>query len=156
MDSQNVGQSVSDELRTVLSRGPVPQPTSDTQEYWDAAAQGVLKMPFCESCSRYFFYPRVQCRYCQSDAVTWREVSGRGSLLSFVINHKPFPEFETEMPQVIAIVELEEGVNILSQLAVEEPDPESLHLGMPLQVVFIERQGVTLPFFQLAADEKGV
>ena len=104
-------------------------------------------MPFCLACLRHFFYPRSHCRYCQSDNVEWRHVSGRGTLESYVINYLPFPEFETKLPQVVAIVALEEGVNFLSQIIIDSPSSQDLVLGMPLEVVFVARGEITLPFF---------
>lgn len=138
---------VSPELADVLKHGPVPIPTSDTAPFWEAAAKQQLRLPYCNNCARHFFYPRSHCRYCHSDNVDWRKVSGKGRLLSYVINHKPFPEFQSAQPQVIAIVALDEGVNILSQVVTDQPTPEALPLGMPLEVVFLQRQGVSLPYF---------
>lgn len=146
--------TLSAERAAMLGNGPVPQPTSDTRPFWEATARGELQMPHCSSCERYFFYPRALCRYCQSDEVSWKPVSGRGTLASYVINHLPASEFETREPQVIAIVELEEGVNLLSQLLVDDPDPAQLSLGMPLSVVFAPRGEIVLPFF-VTADQNG-
>lgn len=66
----------------------------------------------------------------------------------------PFPEFQTSEPQVIAIVGLDEGVNLLSQIITDTPTPDALELGAPLEVVFVEREEFTLPFFRLAAKKE--
>lgn len=154
MYSENNSQGITPGQLAVLAHGPVPTPTTDTAEYWEAAANHKLKLPFCETCEQYFFYPRSRCRYCHSQQVTWRKVSGKGKLLSFVINYLPFPEFQSSEPQVIAIVELDEGVNLLSQIITDTPTPEALQLGAPLEVVFVERDGTTLPFFRLEGSKE--
>lgn len=154
MQSERYQRELTPAQLEVLSHGPVPQPTTDTEEYWKAAAEHQLKLPYCESCNRYFFYPRSRCRYCHSADVVWRQVSGHGKLLSYVINYLPFAEFESKEPQVIAIVELEEGANVLSQIVTDSPTPETLPLGAPLEVVFVEREGMTLPFFHLAESKE--
>lgn len=145
VDSQNFAE--------LLAHGPVPQVTTETKPFWDATAQHELNMPFCNDCARFFFYPRSHCRYCDSENIEWKRVSGRGRLISYVINHKPFPEFQTNDVQVIAIVELDEGVNLLTQLLLDDPSPAKLPLGLPLQVHFIERGGVNLPFFAPSTQE---
>ena len=154
MSSPRTPPSIGAEQAELLAHGPVPRPTSDTREFWSATARHELHMPFCETCSRYFFYPRSHCRYCQSDRVVWRRVTGKGTLASYVINHLPFPEFETKQPQVIAVIELDEGVNFLSQIIADDPKPEQFTLGMALEVVFIERGEITLPFFIPSAREE--
>ncbi len=154
MNSPGSGPSISEERAAALAHGPVPVPTSETREFWAATAQHELHMPYCQECERFFFYPRATCRYCHSEDVTWKQVSGRGTLLSYVINHLPFPEFGSKDPQVIAIIALEEGVNFLSQIVTDDPRPEAFTLGMPLTVTFIERGEITLPFF-IASESEG-
>lgn len=147
MSSPTITDSVSAERAEALKHGAIPMPTSDTAPFWEATDNQELHIPYCNDCARHFFYPRSHCRYCDSTNVAWRRVSGSGRLLSYVINRKPFPEFKSSSPQVIAIVELDEGVNILSQIATHHSTPEELPLGLPLQVVFVQREGISLPFF---------
>ena len=78
--------------------------------------------------------------------------SGRGRLLSYVINHRPHPAFEG--PYAIAIVGLEEGVTMMSNILQVDQTPEALILDMPLQVVFRAcRDGIVLPYFQPSGAE---
>ena len=97
-----------------MSAGPVPIPTPETQTFWDGTAIGELRIQRCNSCEEYYFYPRPYCPGCQSDDVEWRVVSGKGTLASYNINYRPFPIFESKDPQVIALVELDEGVRMMS------------------------------------------
>ena len=86
---------------------PVPKPTPDTQPFWDGTAAGELRVQRCRDCSRHCFYPRPCCPSCGSGELEWVVTSGRATLYSYVINHRPAPGFEEEGPYAIAVVELE-------------------------------------------------
>ena len=107
-----------------MSAGPVPIPTPETQTFWEGTAIGELRIQRCNSCEEYYFYPRPYCPGCQSDDVEWRVVSGKGTLASYNINYRPFPIFESKDPQVIALVELDEGVRMMSNIVDVEPLPD--------------------------------
>ena len=130
-----------------MSAGPVPIPTPETQTFWEGTAIGELRIQRCNSCEEYYFYPRPYCPGCQSDDVEWRVVSGKGTLASYNINYRPFPIFESKDPQVIALVELDEGVRMMSNIVDVEPLPENLELGMRLAVRFEARGDQFLPVF---------
>lgn len=127
---------------------PVPTPT--TNPFWEGTRAGELRLPRCEACDRTFLYPRIRCPFCGSPRIAWLRASGRGSLHSYVINHMPAPGWEGEVPYVIAVVRLEEGPRMLSNLVGVAPDPEALELDMPLEVVFEPRGDVVLPLFKPA------
>jgi hypothetical protein len=130
-----------------MTAGPIPVPTPTTLPFWEGTAQGELRIQQCDSCERFYFYPRPICRYCGSDQVTWQTVSGKATLASYVINYRPAPFFETKDPQIIALVDLAEGVRMATNLVDIAPDPELLKLGMPLTVKFEERGDQFLPVF---------
>ncbi|GAA4532593.1 Zn-ribbon domain-containing OB-fold protein [Nonomuraea ferruginea] len=127
---------------------PVPRPTPDTQPFWDGTAAGELRIQRCLACERHYFYPRPSCPRCGSGSVEWVRASGRATLYSYVINHRPAPGFEG--PYAIAVVELEEGVRMMTNLVGVEPAPENLELDMPLRVTFEERGEVHVPLFEPA------
>ncbi|MBH0054831.1 OB-fold domain-containing protein [Salinibacterium sp. SWN167] len=104
-------------------------------------------MQRCRACSRHFFYPRPICRYCQSSDLEWVTTSGRATLASYIINYRPLPFFETKEPQVIALVDLEEGPRMVCTLIGVEPRPEAISIGMALYVSFEERGDQMLPVF---------
>jgi hypothetical protein len=122
------------------TRKPVPQPTPETQPFWDAAQAGELRIQRCNDCNKFYFYPRPFCPDCMGDNVEWQTVSGRGVLWSYVINHRAAPGFEDEAPYAIAVVKLEEGPTMMTNIVGIENTPENLVLDMPLEVVF-EDQG---------------
>lgn len=125
-----------------------PRPTPETQPFWDGCAAGELRLQRCASCDAHYFPPRPFCPDCLSDDVTWEPVSGRGTLHTYVINHRPAPGFEA--PYAIAVVQLDEGPRMMSNIVGVDQTPEALVLDMPLEVTFEERGDVQLPLFRPA------
>ncbi|WP_156325790.1 Zn-ribbon domain-containing OB-fold protein [Nonomuraea sp. SBT364] len=128
----------------------VPKPTPDTQPFWDGTAAGELRIQRCLTCERHYFYPRPSCPHCGSGTVEWVRASGRASLYSYVINHRPAPGFEEGGPYAIAVVELEEGVRMMTNIVNIEITPENLPLDLDLKVVFERRGEVHVPLFEPA------
>jgi uncharacterized protein len=134
------------------SPAPVPQPTPQTQPFWDGTAAGELRLQRCRPCARHYFPPRPFCPRCLGDDVAWERVTGRGRLHSYLINQRPAPGFEA--PYTIAVVELEEGPRMMSNVIGVEAVPEALELDMELEVVFEEQGDVRLPRFRPAGDHE--
>jgi hypothetical protein len=130
---------------------PLPVPTPETLTYWEMAARHELWLPKCADSSRFFFPPRERSPF-TGGAVYWERASGRGRLASYVINMRPAPGYEEEAPYVIAIVALEEGPRLISNLLGVAPDPAALKIGMPLEVAFEDRGPITVPQFRLVGD----
>jgi uncharacterized OB-fold protein len=131
------------------SGGSVPMPTPETVPFWAGTLTGELRIQRCNACGRYYFYPRPFCRYCASRDVQWQTVSGRGRLLSYIINYRPLPPAAPDRPQIIALVELEEGPRLLTNIVGVQPDSELLHLDAPLRVDFEPRGDQAIPVFRL-------
>ena len=105
----------------------MPIPTPETQPYWD----GVRPRASCGSsaacdCGEAYFYPRPLCPSCGSGNVEWFTASGRATLYSYVINHRPAPGFEADAPYAIAVVQLAEGPRMMTNLVGVAPTPEAL------------------------------
>lgn len=126
----------------------IPQPTPGTRPFWEGTRAGELRIQRCSACSRHFLYPRPVCPFCGSSDVQWVKASGRGTLHSYVINHFAAPGFEGEVPYVIAVVQLDEGPRMLSNLRGVAAEPEALALDMPLEVTFEPRGDQSLPMFR--------
>ena len=102
--------------RPVLPK-PRPQPTPITRPFWDALREERVILQRCGACDSWVYYPRARCPRCLSGDLTWTEVSGRGHLFSYTITHQPTTyQFADEMPQVIAIVELDEGPRLTTTI----------------------------------------
>jgi len=128
---------------------PVPEPTPETLHFWEGTRVGELRLQRCDGCAHVYFPPRPFCPACSSRAVTIFPASGRGKLLSYIINHRPHPAWTG--PYSIAIVELDEGVRMMSNIVGCDQTPEALVLDMPLEVTF-ERlnDDIALPLFKPA------
>jgi len=132
----------------------VPVPTPETGTYWEKAAQGELWLPRCVSCDRAVFYPRSFCPHCHGDELTWFRASGRGVVESFIINHTPAPGYGPDGPYVIALIMLEEGVRLTTNLLGVAQTPDAVRVGLPVEVVFEQRDGISLPQFQVVAEDE--
>ena len=136
---------------TTPARKFLPDPTPETAPYWEGAKAHELRIQFCTECQKHFFYPRIFCPTCLSDAVEWRTVSGKGTLLSYVLAARPAPGFENELPYAIAIVKLAEGPHLMTNIVNTELTPANLPAGMAVEVVFEDiNDKITLPKFQPA------
>lgn len=134
------------------SRKALPQPTPETQEFWDGTKAGELRLQRCNDCSSVYFPPRPFCPECASRSVAWFKASGKGKLLSYVINHRPAPGFEAEAPYSIAVVLTDEGVKMMTNIHGIDQTPEALKLDMPLEVTFEQMTDeITLPYWKPAA-----
>lgn len=129
---------------------PIPVPNEDSQVYWDGCREGRLLLQRCTSCGRHRFYPRILCLDCASTESEWIEASGRGRVYSYSVVHRaPGPAFKADVPYVLAIVELEEGVRMMTNIVGSAP--ADVRVDMPVRVVF-ERMTdeITLPKFTLS------
>ena len=132
-----------------MSNRPVPTPTPETQHFWDGTKTGELLLQRCDECAHNYFPPRPFCPACGSRAVSVFAASGKGKLYSYIINHLPTPGFDG--PFAIAVVELEEGPRMMSNILDCEQTPEALKLDMPLEVTFEPlNDDITLPQFRPA------
>ena len=132
-----------------MATGFPPTPTPETAPYWEAAKEDRLLIQRCRSCARHYFYPRPFCPHCASDDVEWDEVSGDGRLVSYVINHRPVPPIEPGAVQIIALVELDEGVRMLTNIVDAAGHPDALRLDSRVHVAFEPRGAFKLPVFRL-------
>lgn len=126
---------------------PAPRPSPVSQPFWTAAENHRLVLQHCLACERAVFYPRRRCPYCWSNELEWREASGRGVIASFIGVYKPgHPAFAGDAPYVVALVDLEEGPRMLSNIVDRGPDEDLI--GLAVEVVFEDQAGTTLPKFR--------
>ena len=126
-----------------------PEPTPETQHYWDGTRQGELRLQRCDACAKIYFPPRPFCPECGSRQVRVIKASGKGRLYSYVIHHRPVPGFTP--PYAIAVVELDEGPRLMTNIVDCPQTPEALQLDMALEVAFEKLDDeITLPLFRPA------
>lgn len=114
---------------------PLPIPTKWSQPFWDAAKQHKLTLKKCKKCGNIDHPPYLYCTNCGSEDHEWIEASGKAKLYTYAINvyMVPFP-FWDDMPYVVALIELDEGVTMISNIV--ECDHDKLKKDMALEVVF--------------------
>ncbi len=120
----------------------------EAEDFWQAARRGQLRLQRCSACEHAFFPPRPFCPACGDRRVENFTATGRATLYSYIISHIPAPGHTP--PYAIAVVELEEGPRMMTNIVGCPQTPQALRLDMPLQVVFQARGDMTLPLFEPA------
>ena len=114
---------------------PLPKPTPWSRPFWVGCKERKLLVQKCEDCQKYIFYPKLFCPFCLSERLHWVESSGKGKVYSFTVVYSYQPtEFEDDVPYVIAVIELEEGVRMMSNIV--ECKPDHIECDMEVEVVF--------------------
>ena len=134
----------------MTARYDLPIPDDYTQTWWDAAADGRLLVVRCRTCGEAHYYPRPFCPRCGSQDVSWEESSGRATLYTWsVVHQNDLPPFRDKLPYVAAVVDLDEGPRMMTNVVGAEP--AELRVGMALQVSFSElADGYHVPVFRPA------
>ncbi len=134
----------------MLMEKPLPNPTEDSEGYWEACKSGRLSTPLCGDCGHRWLPPSRICPLCLSENVSLSPVGGRARLFSWiVVHHSQHPAFYRDPPFNVAIVQLEEGPRMHTRIeGVAEGDFE---IGMELEVAFEEVDDeISLPVFRPA------
>ena len=131
-----------------MSRPVIPVANFDTQPFWEGCARGALLLQRCTACGAYRHPPSPICAACLSDKQEWVPASGRGKLYTFVVVRETRARgWDKMVPYVLAVVTLEEGPRMLTNLV--NVEPEAVAIDMPVEVTFAELDGTTkLPLFQ--------
>jgi len=128
----------------------IPVPTEETAEFWAGCIKGELRLQRCAACNKYQFPPQSFCRHCSSGEVSWAAVSGRGEVLSYTIVHwSPNPAYAADAPYSLALIELDEGPCMLTNIV--GCPPGEVSIGMQVAVVFEHcAANIMLPKFKPA------
>jgi uncharacterized OB-fold protein len=123
-------------------------PTPDSAPFWKGCNDGQLIIPRCSACGQLNWFPRAMCRYCSSTELEWTPMSGRGSIYSFSVVSRP-PSDDLPPSYVVALVDLEEGVRMMTHIVGAEP--AALRIGLPVTVEFQPvSDEIALPVFRPA------
>src|SRR5688572_18227891 len=133
-----------------MARFDLPNADLETQEFWDGCKDHKFLLKHCNACGRDHYYPRPFCPTCWSDNVAWKEAAGRGTLYTYsIVPVNDLPPFNERVPYVAAIVELDEGPRVMTN--VEGVAHDELRIGMPLVVDYRPiSDDVTIPVFRSA------
>lgn len=126
---------------------PVPNPIPTSAPFWAATKEHRLMLQRCPD-GHVFYYARTHCPECLSRDLQWVEASGKGTLYSFTVCHRAqSPDFEPDVPYVVAAVVLDEGPRMTSLLV--DADPESVRCDMPVEVTWQDvNDEVSMPYFR--------
>lgn len=131
---------------------PVPVPDEVTAPYWAAAKQHKLSLQYCTTCSDFQHPPQATCLKCKGNALEWRDVSGKGTIYAFIIDHRLMTPGFSEPYAVVQVNPVEaksDTVRITTNTRGIELD--KIEVGMPVEVVFEDvNDKVTLPQFKPA------
>lgn len=130
------------------SKKPIPRVDQESKGFWEACRRHELALQACRSCGAVRYYPRALCSQCLSSDTEWRIASGRGSVYTFTVTYQNQAEgFRDSLPYVLAYVELEEGVRLLTNIV--DCAPDQVQIGMAVEVVFEDLSAeVALPKFK--------
>jgi uncharacterized OB-fold protein len=129
-------------------RSDVLRPTisHDTAFFWEGTAEGELRIQHCPTCGRLRHPPGPMCPSCGADKQDWIVAGGRGTVFSYVVHHHPQVPGK-QLPFVVALVELDEGVRMLGELV--DVEPAAVSVGMPVEVALTRIDDeLTLPFWR--------
>ncbi len=121
-----------------------------TKEFYDWCKQRELRFQRCKNCGAWRHVPREMCADCGSWAWEWAKSSGRGTVFTWTtVARALHPAFQQSTPYAPAVIEMEEGVRLLSEAV--DCTPDQLQIGMPVEVVFDDvTPEITLPKFRRA------
>jgi uncharacterized OB-fold protein len=132
-----------------MSTRLIPLITDLTQPYWDATRRGEFVMQQCKACTHTIFPPRSNCSNCGSKELLWQPVSGKGVIYTYTIAHRPpHPVLVDQCPLAIAVVELDEGPRMITNVI--GCNPNEVKIGMKVKVAFeaIDDSDEVLPVFE--------
>ena len=127
---------------------PLPTIVGETRPYWEACRRGELLIQKCDRCGEYQFYPRGICVGCFNPGIKWVRASGKGTVWTFTVTYQNrTPGFAEEVPYVLALVELQEGLKMFTNIV--ECNPRDVSIGMPVEVTFVQATDqVSVPYFK--------
>jgi uncharacterized OB-fold protein len=123
-------------------------------DFWQHVDRGELALVRCDACGAWSGFAR-SCVVCGSPRYSWHVVSGRGTVSSVAVFHRGFhPYFEAELPYNVVVVALDEGPDLLTNVA--DISPEEVEVGMQVQIVMRRRGDGLIPqAIPLGTDEVG-
>jgi uncharacterized OB-fold protein len=113
----------------------LPEPDASNRPYFEGARQGKLRLQKCDDCDSWMFPVRKRCQTCGSTQLQWADASGRGTVYSHAqLRREYHPRHSGRLPLVMAQVDLDEGVRVMTNLIGVEP--AAVKVGMNVAVTF--------------------
>jgi uncharacterized OB-fold protein len=129
---------------------PGPEPTGFSQPFWDAARERRLLLQYCTVARKFQHYPRPVSVYTGRKTIAWREVAGTGEVYAFTVTHRAPPAFRGREPYIVATIELDEKVRLMSNVVGCEP--AAIRVGARVRLLWTPTSGgFNFPLFELCA-----
>lgn len=126
---------------------PRPAPDSDSIPFWEGLQKKELLIQRCDHCQKHIFYPRSICPYCFAEDISWIKSTGLGHIYSYTVVHQAFGAFKEQAPFVVGIVELDEGVRMMTRIL---GDRKHIVIGNPVEIVYkMIDDDLSLPYFRI-------
>jgi uncharacterized OB-fold protein len=114
---------------------PLPHIDEEMRPWWEAAQRHELYIQKCRDCGDLRFHPRALCTSCMSSRTEWVKSGGRGKIYTYTVtNQNGSAGFRDSLPYVLAWVELDEGVKLLTNIV--DCPPTQVKIDMPVEAVF--------------------
>lgn len=127
---------------------------ADMLPYWCAVPHPRFQIPRCDNCHSYMWPPRRRCHACGADTIAWVSASGRGKIHTFtVVRQHPDPRFGSKVPYVVAMIELDEGPRVMSNVV--DCSVDDVRINMPVTAKLVDTgDGIALPVFIPASEDR--
>lgn len=133
------------------TRKPIPQLRGEERPFYAAAAEGRLVIQRCPECGEALFFARTVCPRCHRGTPEWIEAAGTGTVYSFsIVTRSAIPGYADEVPYVVALIELDEGVRLMANVV--NVGTDAVRIGMRGRIIFEGRRDeaggeITVPQF---------
>ncbi len=129
---------------------PLPVVSGETEPFWNACREGTFLIQQCEDCEKFQYHYRGFCCHCWSDRVRDHAIDGTGTVWTYtVVERNRMEGFSERVPYVVALIEVPEGIKILSNVV--NCDVDSVAIGMPVRLTFADAtDGLRIPMFEPA------
>jgi uncharacterized OB-fold protein len=139
-------------------RKPYPSIDLDNAPFWAGLREHKFMLWRCKTCGAWY-WPKAYCLNHENEDfaenMEWVEASGRGKIFTFNRHFWAFhPGFKDELPYIYALIELDEGPMISSQLVGAIMPSDVYHIGQPVEVIYEDhpQQEFTLPKFRIISS----
>jgi uncharacterized OB-fold protein len=129
---------------------PLPVLNADNKEFWESCKNHQLRIQKCHDCGELRWPPSFLCPHCHAQDSEWVQVSGKGTVYTFTIFHRAYHlGFKEDIPYVTAVIELDEGPHLLSNIV--DCEPGEVRCDMPVEVVWADiDEDFSIPKFKPA------
>lgn len=128
---------------------PVPSPSHENEWFWEACDNERFLLQECDTCGTVRFYPASFCPNCHGETWNQLEATGTGELKTYTeVHYAASAAFKEDTPYVVALVELDEGVDVMANIV--DSDPSTIKIGAPVELVWEQREGQKIFQFTVA------